>query len=404
MKKNLIKIVKFLIFLSFFLVVFILNIWLINQGSGFTVPRELLFRSQAEILKPIIAFPIVLIMLLLINKNFSSIFKKIKKRKKLILTFVFCLFSAFSLLWTVQTNPDYGRYQYEAKYLVNNGIINFFKEWGNFYCDIDMPVLPFIYGTSFKIFDEGQRAVLFVNFLIFLGILWFIYLITKKFFNRETALISIILFSTTPYIITQTHLFLVDLGQTFFLVFSFYLIIDLIEKPSLLKSSFLGLILFITSLTKIYSILFLIIFFIISLVFLIFKKKRESFFVLIFSWAVMIVFDLIYVYWKRGVFYNLIFHYASIERIIKLLVFPFFWGFLLIFLIILSKILLSKIKINKKRVDRIQLLFVVFIYSIITLLFLFGGRKAFYLKTPLIATNIPMAILFYSSIYIAIRK
>lgn len=384
-------------------ILFIFNIYLINQGSGFTVPRELLFRTKAEIIKPIVAFPFILLFLFLIKRFLFPFFKKVSRSEKLVLIFLLCLVSAFSLFFTVQTNPDTGRYQFEIKYLVNQGMVAFFQNW-DAYCAIDMPVLPFIYGLALKLIGEEQIAVLGVNTLLFLGILWLIYLLAKKFFDEKVALFSLLLFSTAPFVVTQAHLFLVDLGVTFFLTLSFYLLFKLIEKPFLLKAILIGLVLYIASLTKIFSIIFLAVFLVISFLWLFLKKKGKSFPSLSLAWIIMASLDLLYVYWQKEAFFNFVFLYTSPQKIISLFGPLLLFGFLLILGVFLIKKRFLKIKLSQKKINLSTNFLIVFIYLLLFLLFLFGKRSLFYLRTPFIGLNIPLALLFYISIFFALRK
>lgn len=389
------KAVKFLIWLFFLTIIFTFNIYLINQGSGFTIPRELLFRTEAEILRPIIFFPIILLFLFLIKRFLFPLFKKLSQSKKIILIFTFCLTSAFSLFNIVQTNPDYGRYLAEAKYLNKNGIIAYFQNWGNFQYAADMPVMPFIYGVAFKLFGEGQLAVLIVNLLIFLGILWLTYLIARQLFNKKIAFFSIILFSTTPFVITQTPLFLVDLGQTFFLTLSFYLLVKIIQSPSIKQGFIVGLVLFITSLTKIFSIIFIIPFLAFSFIWAISKKRKKKIFhSLTTAWGFMMLLDLVYFFWKRDIFYELIFQYISPKEIILSVESLAVVGVFSLIIIILAR----------KNLNRFYFAILPIIYLLLVLLFFYGQKRAFYLRTIFVAANIPLAILFFSSIYFAFKK
>src|SRR4030042_2810952 len=409
MKKYLKNLLKFS-FLSFgVLLLYIFNIWLINQGSGFTIPRELLFRSQAEILIPIIAFPIILTIFLLFSKFLSPLFKKINLKKKLFLIFIFCLSSALSLSWTVQTNPDYGRYHYEAKYLVENGIFTFFQNWGQFHYSADMPVMPFIYGVGYLIFGEGQMTILIINSLIFLGIIWLTYLIAKELFNHRVAFLSVFLLSTSPFVITQSHLFLIDLGQTLFLTLSFYLLINLIKRPSFKKSILIGLVLFLASLTKIFSILFLIVFFITSFFWLFSHKRTKSaaeIYYLSVAWIIMSSLDLIYILNKKNIFLDLFFRNFStnINKLSYIFILLVILGITLAITTFIIKIFSGKNNVFKQKIKKANFLLLITVYFIILVLFLFGGRKAFYLRTLFIATNIPLVLLFYSSFFYIYRK
>ncbi|HUV42537.1 MAG TPA: glycosyltransferase family 39 protein [Patescibacteria group bacterium] len=395
------KSIKYIFLILGVSIIFLFNIWLINQGSGFTIPRELLFRTQADIMKPLIAFPVILVFLLLINKLFSSKIKKLSHKQKTILIFLFCLVSAFSLSWTVQTNPDSGTYLVESNYLVKNGVIKYFRDWGTFSCRLTMPVMPFLYGTSFKLISNKAIAVILVNLLIFLGIIVNTYLIGRRLLNSRAAIYIIILFSTTPFIITQSHLMLLDLGLTFFLSLSFYLILKNIDEPSYKKGLLAGLIFFIASLTKATGILYLTALFLSFLIWIIIcQENKKTIICYLFSWITMGFLDLIYAIWKKDLYFKtLITNKDIIPAFLPLIIVGLF---LLLSLLFLIKGYWPKLK--KKQLNKFFLIGIIIFYLIISLLFLWGGKKAFYLRTIFIGTNIPIALLFYSSFYFAYKK
>jgi 4-amino-4-deoxy-L-arabinose transferase-like glycosyltransferase len=375
---------------------FILNIWLINRGSGFTIPREMLFRGYANVWLPIISFPVIYLLLNFASQKLLEKYKFDHSKKNVIFVLSGCLLFAFSLFFTVQTNPDMGRYHFDAKYLVNNGLVDFFKNWGDFQTSFDMPTIPFLYGVSYLIFGEGKFAVLFINLLLFSGTLTFTYLTAKELFNRKVGLLSIIFFSISPFVLTQTPLMLVDLGETFFIVFSFYLILKLTNKPSFIKSITVSVILFITALTKIFSPIFLFPLALIS--FLLSHKKNNALKYLFFSWLVTLTFGIIYFYWKQELFFKEIFHYISISSILKTII-PLFTMALVLLAtgFFLRKRITNLLVKNNSKVLGVT-------YALLFFLFLFGTKSRFYLRTPIIALTIPLAFLFFSSIYFAFKE
>ncbi len=384
-------------FLFFFVwALFIFNIWIINRGSGFTVPREMLFRNYADLKLPILVFPLVLLVFYFLGKYLFKFFKKVKPKIRVAIVFGLGLVSALSLFGTVQTNPDMGRYQVEAKYLVNNGITSFFKDWGVFYCPIDFPVIPFFYGMAYKIFGEGELAVFLVNLFFLSGVLFFTYKIAKRFFDKKTAIVSVILLSTTPFFLTQTPLFLVDIGQTFFLVLSIYLLLKNFEKNSLWLSFLTAIIISLASLTKGHAILFLIPVFIFSLIKTFYGNKeanfKKNFFV---TWGMAVILDLLVVFFKKDWFFNWIFKAMPVESFVASLAPLIIIGAILITsLAILLKNEEALVNFRKKIPAKYSL---IIFYVLFALLFIFGGSKAFYLRTPIPAMNIIVACLFYLS-------
>jgi 4-amino-4-deoxy-L-arabinose transferase-like glycosyltransferase len=391
---------KNIFLLLFFWLLFILNIWIINRGSGFTVPREMLFRNYADLKLPILIFPLVLLIFYFLGKYLFSFLTKVKPKTRTVIIFLLGLISAFSLFGTVQTNPDMGRYQVEAKYLAENGVVKFFKEWGVFYCPIDFPVIPFFYGLSYKIFGEGEWAVLLVNLFFFAGVLFFTYKIAEKLFNKKVATLSIILLSTTPFVLTQTPLFLVDIGQTFFLVLSIYLLIKNFGENSILLSFLTAVIISLASFTKGHAVLFFAPVFIFSLLKTFTDKDfRKNFFI---TWGLALILDLLALYLKKDWFLNWIFKALPTESFIASLL-P---------LVIIGIALLVGLMISLKNKELATFIkekipgkyWLIGFYLIFIFLFIFGNSKAFYLRTPIPAMNIIVACLFYLSPFFIYKK
>lgn len=384
--------------LIFLEIIFTFNIWLINQGSGFTKPREMLFRTYADIFTPLVIFPIIYFLFLAILKLSGFLTKNISRKTINLIIFGVCLISAFSLFRTVQTNPDYGRYHVEAKYFADNGPIKTLKEWGNFNFPADLPTIPFLFGITYQLLGKGPLAVLLTSLLIFSGIIYFTYLIAKKLFDERVAIFSIVLLSTTPFVLTQTPLMLVDLGETFFLLFSFWAMIQLVENPTVSRSLSAGIIFFLTSLTKVLSFIYLGPLFLIGITYSIIKfpKSLKN---LLTSWGIMITLDSFFLCWKKELIKTVILEVTS-GRELQMIIIPLlFLSFLIVlfFLIFLT----TKNKIDKKIINS-RPIFLIYIFLLV--LFVYGGRYSFYLRTLFVATNIPLALLFYGSFYVISKE
>jgi hypothetical protein len=370
---------------------------LVNQGSGFTIPRELLFRTYAPLWKPILFFSLLLLFLKFIYSKFKDI--KFIKDNIVLVTLILGIVSAFSLFFTVQTNPDFGLYQREAKYFVANGLVDFFNNWGTFSCNFNFPVIAFLRGLTYSFFGEGKFSVLGLNFLFILGITYFLYKSAEKLFSREIGLISILLFSFSPYVITQTPLLLVDLGLTFFVVLTFYLNLVVIEKKSWLISLLLGLVISLTALSKVFGLVYLLGIAAFCFVYLLAFNKRKAFKSIFIGWLTGAGLSLIYAFSKKDLFYILINKHASPEKLVKLL--GPLGGIIVLATICL---VLFNDKLSQINFRKLLRLLIPLFYLTLIILFFFPERPRFYLRTIIIGNSIPLAILFYSSFLIAYLK
>lgn len=398
MKNKLSKKKKILILLALTFLVFVFNIWLINHGSGFTVPREMLFRNYAPLWRPLLTFPLVLTALFLLDKLYFRTKKQISPKAKKILLIAFLFLSSFGLFFTVQTNPDYGLYQREAKYFVENGLKAFWTNWGSFSCYFNMPLISFFRGITYWLFGEGQGTILLGNLFFVAGIFFFTYQVGRRLFNRQIALTALVFLATAPFFITQTPLFLVDLGLTFFVAASVYLLLKLIDKPSWGLSLLTGLVLFAAAISKVFGVVYLAFILAGFILFLILEKKdKKAWAAFFFSWLVMLVLSLGYAAFKRPLFEQMLPRALNPKTLLSLAA-P-------LFLILTGAIFYRRKKEAMGRFfKKIYPYFLPLTYLLLIFLFFFGRRTLFYLRTTIIATSLPLAFLFFASFYFVFKK
>lgn len=122
---------------------------------------------------------------------------------------------------------DAARYFTQAKYIELYGIGYFFSEWGReIMAWTDLPLVPFIYGTLFKVFGESRAVIQGVNTLFFSGSVVITYFIGRDLWDERVGLYGAVMLLAIPYLHTQVPLMLVDVPAMFFLslaVFSYIL-------------------------------------------------------------------------------------------------------------------------------------------------------------------------------------
>jgi 4-amino-4-deoxy-L-arabinose transferase-like glycosyltransferase len=368
------------------LALFILNIYLINQGSGFTVPRELLFRTKAEILTPIIAFSILLFLFFLFSKKIANVLPKLSFSKKKWLILLIAILGFLVFANTPETNPDYGRYLKEAKYFATHVPIKFLSDWGTFHYRHDMPTIPAIFGLGFKFLGEKKTTVLLINLFFFLSTGHFIYLLGREFGSKSLGFLSSFFWFTTPFVLTQAPLLLVDLGQTFFTTLCFFLLFRLLRDSSFKFAVFVGIIFFLTVLTKIFAPLFLLAIMVGIPTFSFHQVLKHKKQIVIFL-TTFIFLTSLYVFWKKELFVHFLARDTSLKKLT-------FW-FLPLLIFSAAMILVSFLfkKFLKKQIF-LPLALLLF-YTLLLGLFIFGGKRAFFVRTLFIATNVPLTLLFY---------
>ncbi len=261
-----------------------------------------------------------------------------------------------------------------------------------------MPLISFLRGVFFLVFGEGQFAVLLLNLIFVVGILIFTLKIAERLFDKRVAWVSILLLSSIPFFITQTPLFLVDIGLTFFVSASFYLNLLLISKPTYSKSILTGIILFFTMISKVFGIVYLIFILAGFVTYLMVEKKDKELWIKFLSaWLVSFILSLSYVVWKWSLFSNMIANFSWSITIFKLLL-PIFLVFLTGFLSFYNRLNIEKF--IKKIYPKLHII----VYLLLFFLFFCSNKPLFYLRSTIIATSIPFALLLYSSVYISFRK
>ncbi len=133
-------------------------------------------------------------------------------------------FITSAFLWsTPEMLLDASRYFLQAKYLSENGMDFFLKEWGHAIAPwTDLPLMPFLYGLLFKLFGEFRLAVQTFNSLLFGFSLVLTYHVGKILWDAETGFHAGLLLLGIPYLPTQAPLMLVDIGTMFFMILTVF--------------------------------------------------------------------------------------------------------------------------------------------------------------------------------------
>jgi hypothetical protein len=151
--------------------------------------------------------------------------------------FIISVLSSLPFLYTAEYLLDTSRYFLQAKYLAENGVSEFLRQWGK---EIrpwtDLPLVPLVYGILFKLFGESKQVIAVFNVLLFGFIPVLTYLIGKQLWDKTTGFFAGILFLASPYLLTQVPLMLVDVHTMFFLLLAVCAFIYTLEKGGLVLS------------------------------------------------------------------------------------------------------------------------------------------------------------------------
>jgi len=126
---------------------------------------------------------------------------------------------------------DASRYFSQAKHLEFHGLSSFFSQWGKtIFAWTDLPLIPFFYGLTFKLFGESRIYIQILTSLFYSGTIVSTYFLGKTLWDKEIGLYAALLLFGFPYLFTQTGLMLVDVPTMFFIIFALLTFIKAITR------------------------------------------------------------------------------------------------------------------------------------------------------------------------------
>ncbi|MDH5445658.1 MAG: glycosyltransferase family 39 protein [Gammaproteobacteria bacterium] len=138
------------------------------------------------------------------------------------------------VLWSEpEVIVDSARYFSQAKYLSEYGFIYFVQQWGYGISSwTDLPLIPFIYGTAFKLFGESRLVIQCLTLLMMTGTVLLTYLIGKELWDSATGFYGAALLLGMPLLLSQVPLMLVDIPSMFFLTLSIWTCLHVMRMGS----------------------------------------------------------------------------------------------------------------------------------------------------------------------------
>jgi hypothetical protein len=165
-----------------------------------------------------------------------------------------------------ETIVDAARYFTQAKHLEVYGIGSFLKEWGReIQAWTDLPLVPFLYGSLFKLFGEHRLVVQIFTSVLFSLTTVLTCLIGEKLWNRDMGFSAGLFLLGIPYLLTQVPLMLVDVPTMFFLVLAIFTFVNALDHGGLARSLLSVMAIVLVVITK-YSAWFMLSVLIIALI------------------------------------------------------------------------------------------------------------------------------------------
>ncbi len=157
------------------------------------------------------------------------------KRYRPLLLFVFA-YGAGMLFWNEpELILDASRYFTQAKHLELSGPVFFLREWGReIFAWTDMPVVPFIFGSIFRLFGEDRIYIQIFTTFCFAMSAVLTFLIGSRLWDEETGYTAGMLLLGIPYLFSQVPLMLVDVPLMFLLLLSVYAFILALQRGGLM--------------------------------------------------------------------------------------------------------------------------------------------------------------------------
>ncbi|MBF0557534.1 MAG: glycosyltransferase family 39 protein [Nitrospirae bacterium] len=150
--------------------------------------------------------------------------------------FLFVLsFAAAALFWREpEMIVDASRYFTQAKHLELYGADYFLREWGKtIEAWTDLPLMPFIYGLTFRCLVEARIYVQIINTLLFSFTVVLTYLTGKILWDGETGFFGGMFMLGIPYIFTQVPLMMTDTPAMFFFSLAVFTFITAMQRGGL---------------------------------------------------------------------------------------------------------------------------------------------------------------------------
>jgi len=118
---------------------------------------------------------------------------------------------------------DAGRYFMQAKFVSTNGVWFFLREWGRgISAWTDLPLVPLIHGMALRLGGEQRAAVLLVNTVLFAATAVLTARTAAMIGGRGCRTAAGLFFLSSPYLLTQVPLMLVDVAAMFFLTLALW--------------------------------------------------------------------------------------------------------------------------------------------------------------------------------------
>jgi 4-amino-4-deoxy-L-arabinose transferase-like glycosyltransferase len=127
--------------------------------------------------------------------------------------------------------------------VAKNGILDLFENYGRrpWLGKQHPPLVPIIYGQAMRLLGTSQLAGRTVTAVFALGTGWLTYFIGRRLFNRQTALLGMLLLFSFPLVFRLGAAAMVEMPLTFFFTLTVFLTLRLAERPSVGRLLLVGL-------------------------------------------------------------------------------------------------------------------------------------------------------------------
>jgi len=151
-------------------------------------------------------------------------------RYPLVLLFAVSFLAAVPFWREPEVIVDSARYFTQAKYIGQEGIAWFLREWGRqIDAWTDTPLVPFLYGVLFSLFGESRTVIQIFTTALFSLTTVLACKTGELLWDRETGMYGGLLMLGIPYLYTQVPLMLVDVPAMFFFLSAVYVFLKALQ-------------------------------------------------------------------------------------------------------------------------------------------------------------------------------
>lgn len=199
------------------------------------------------------------------------------ERSILVVLFVASIANAITFWSVPEINPDATLWNYQAGYVASHGLFSFITGFGSSVVSSSgLPIPSLIFGIAYTLFGFHRYVIQAVN-TVFFGLTTVLaYFIGKNLFDRRTGTYAGLCFLSSPFVISQVPLMLVDVISSFFMILSIFSFTVMVKSRRITIAALSIIPFALALLSKVTSAFVLVPIMVVIFVWGLFRSKQKS--------------------------------------------------------------------------------------------------------------------------------